>query len=261
MTTLAARLRHVPTWQVTLGGALLVLGFLIVAQLRAEPQRVRYTSQERPPLVETAQNLQKQQDQLKSQILDLRGQIEQVESSQAGNDALVATVNDALTQARLEAGLVGLEGPGMVIQLEDSTQPVPPDAAAGDYLVSSSDLRDVVNELWLDGAEAIAINGERVVATSGLTDVGSSILLNGAYLQPPYQVVAIGPSDLYQRLTTSASFRAFSQARIEGFGIRFGIGPLDKAVVPPYAGGINILYANPMPSPTPAPVATAVPPR
>ena len=53
--TVGARLRAIPSWQVTLGVALLGLGFLVAAQLAAEGPRVRYTTQERSPLVETAQ--------------------------------------------------------------------------------------------------------------------------------------------------------------------------------------------------------------
>lgn len=245
---LIARMRRIPSWQVTLGLALLVLGFLMVTQAQAEPTRVSYTSQERPPLVDTATQLQAQQNALQAQILDLRAQVEQAEASSAGNSALVGSLNDQLQQARLAAGLVDLQGPGIVVQLEDSTQPIPPGAAAGDYLVSASDLRAVIDELWLDGAEEMAVNGERITATTGLTDIGSSILLNGAYLQAPYQVVAIGPKDLYNRLTTSANFAQFLKTRVEGFGIRLGAGALDNAVVPAYAGTVNLTYARPAPS-------------
>jgi len=246
------RIRRMPTWQITLALALMVLGFLIVAQARAEPSRVRYTTQERPPLVETATQLQAQQQQLTARILDLRSRIEQVETAAAGNDSLVAGLNDRLQQVRLDAGLVALEGPGLVIQLEDSSQPIPPNGAAGDYMVGSSDLRDVINELWLDGAEAVAVNGERVTVTSALTDIGSSILLDGAYLQPPYQVVAIGPKDLYDRVTSSANFADFVRQRVQGFGIKLGAGALDSAVVPAYAGTVGLTYAGPAPSRSPA---------
>ena len=257
MRRVLRRLRAVPSWQLTLGAALLVLGFLMTAQAAAEPSRVRYTTQERPPLVETATELQREQDALKSQILQLRSQVEQLEAASAGNDALVTELNDELQRARLAAGLVDLEGPGVVVQLEDSTQPVPPDAAPADYLVSAADLRAVTDELWLDCAEAIAVNGERVTATSGVTDVGSSILLNGAYLQPPYQVVAIGPADLYGRLMGSASFAAFVRARVEAFGIRLGAGSIDKAVVPAYAGAFALGYARPLASAPPSPSSVA----
>ena len=47
MTSLLARIRAIPSWQLTLGVALLVLGFLIAAQLAAEGPRIRYTTLER----------------------------------------------------------------------------------------------------------------------------------------------------------------------------------------------------------------------
>ncbi len=256
MAALVARVRRVPSWQFTLAAAMLVLGFLMVAQAGAEPSVVQYTSQERPPLVETATELQSQQDGLKAQILQLRAQIEDLEASSEGNNALVTSLNQQLEQARLAAGLVDLQGPGVVVQLEDSTEAIPPGAAPGDYLVGSSDLLAVVNELWLDGAEAIAVNGERITATSGMTDIGSSILLNGTYLQPPYQIVAIGPNDLYARLTSSANFERFLKARVEGYGIGLGAGSLDKAVVPAYAGTVALAYARALPpGQTPAPTS------
>jgi uncharacterized protein YlxW (UPF0749 family) len=259
MSGFVARARSLPSWQVTLGVALLVLGFLVVAQVRAEKPRVRYTSQERPPLLQTALELQKRQETLKDRILELRTSIRDIEANAAGNDVLVAAVNADLEQARLAAGLVELVGPGIVLQLEDSNQPVPPDAAPGDYRVTASDLRDVTNEVWLAGAEAIGINGERVTATSALTDIGSSVLLNSAYLQPPYQITVIGPPDLYARLTTSVNFVAFVRDRVQGFGIRFGVAQLDQVVVPAYAGAVNLGYALPVPSATPRAPSSAGP--
>ena len=70
--TAFGRLRAIPSWQITLGVALLALGFLIAAQLATEGPRVRYTTQERTPLLQTADDLQAEQDGLKSRILDLR---------------------------------------------------------------------------------------------------------------------------------------------------------------------------------------------
>ncbi len=78
-----ARLRAIPSWQITLGVALLALGFLVAAQLASEGPRVRYTTQERTPLVETANELQTQQDGLKDRILELRAQIQGVEAQGA----------------------------------------------------------------------------------------------------------------------------------------------------------------------------------
>ena len=93
--TAVRRLRAIPSWQVTLGVALLALGFLIAAQLASEGPRVRYTTQERTPLVETANELQSQQDVLKQRILDLRAQIQVVEGPGRGlGRDLVRQLND-----------------------------------------------------------------------------------------------------------------------------------------------------------------------
>ncbi len=88
-----ARLRAIPSWQITLGVALLALGFLIAAQLASEGPRVRYTTQERTPLVETANELQSQQDGLKDRILQLRAQIQGVEGQGADSADLVRQLN------------------------------------------------------------------------------------------------------------------------------------------------------------------------
>ena len=185
MSALAGRIRAIPSWQLTLGVALLLLGFLIAAQLAAEGPRVRYTSQERTPLVETALALQDQQDQLKARIVALRGQIQAIEQDSAGSQAAVRTLNTQLEEARIAAGLIPLTGTGIVLKLEDSDQPVPPGGNEGDYLVGANDLRRVVDELWKAGAEAVAINDERITTSTAIIDIGGSVLVNAAYLAGP----------------------------------------------------------------------------
>ena len=94
-------IRRIPSWQVTLGVALLALGFLIAAQLASEGPRVQYTTQERTPLVETANGLQAQQDGLKAQILDLRTQIQTIETPGRGLGRAGQAAERELEQARI----------------------------------------------------------------------------------------------------------------------------------------------------------------
>lgn len=257
MTSLGQRLRTVPGWQVTLFGALAALGFLVAAQARGEAPRVRYTTQERAPLVETVGALQAQQDALKQQILDLRERVSAAEAAATGSDQLVRQLNDALMAARVAAGIVALEGPGLVLQLEDSQVPVAPDRSAADYRVSADDIRAVVEELWLAGAEAIAVNDERVVPATAFVDIGGSVLVNSAYLAPPYQVVAIGSADLYDQLVGAPGFVDLVRARADRFGIRISFAEPPSVTVPAYAGSVTLRYARPAPpSPAPRPAAT-----
>ena len=250
MTGLGARVRSIPTWEVTLFVALVALGFLIAAQLRSEAPRVEYTSQERAPLIETALGLQSQQKGLQAQILDLRSRIAAAEASNEGSDATVQQLNDGLFQARVSAGLTALEGAGLVVQLEDGQQPLQA-AGSADELVTGLDVRTVVEELWLAGAEAVAVNDERVVSTTAIIDIGGSLLVNSAYLAPPYQVKAVGPADMYAQLASSASWIEFVSARAGQGGIQLAIAQPSDLVLPAYGGTVTIRYAQPPASPAP----------
>jgi uncharacterized protein YlxW (UPF0749 family) len=254
--TALQRLRALPTWQVTLGVALLALGFLIAAQLASEVPRARYTTQERTPLLETADELQTEQDRLKARILELRTRIQTAEGQDEGDEDLVRQLNASLEKARIAAGLIALTGTGIVLQLEDSREPVPPDGSEADYLVGSRDIRRVVEELWGAGAEAIAVNGERITPTSAIIDIGSSLLVNSAYLAPPYQVSALGPSDLYDRLSASPGFVDFVRARGEGYGIRISLAEPESVDIPAFVGTVTLRYSRPIASPSAGPTVT-----
>src|SRR5256885_7998982 len=252
MTTISARIRAIPSWQVTLGFALLALGFLIAAQWAAEGPRIRYTTQERSTLAETATVLQSQQAGLKSRIVDLRKQIHDIEQQGAGSAAVIKDLNARLDEARIAAGLIPLTGTGIVLKLEDSSQPVPPDGNEADYLAGASDLRTVVELLLQSGAEAIAINGERIAASTAIIDIGGSVLVNAAYIAGPYQIAAIGPKDLFSRLSTAAGWEEFVRTRRGSFGIGISWAEPEAVDVPAFAGSVTLRESHSVPSPGPA---------
>jgi uncharacterized protein YlxW (UPF0749 family) len=253
VTAIAGRLRTIPSWQITLGLALLALGFLIAAQLASEGPRVRYTTQERSPLVETVTGLQSQQQSLKDRILALRADIQSAEERGQGSAALVKQLNAELQQARIAAGLIPLTGTGVVFQLDDSTKRASGDTNAADYLVTAQDVRTVAEELWLAGAEAVSVNGERLTTTSAIVDIGGSVLVNSAYIAAPYQISAIGPKDLYDRVSSSRGFIDFLHARAEAYGIGVGFFSPDHVDVPAFAGTVSLRFARVVASPSPAP--------
>lgn len=248
------RLRALPSWQVTLGLALLALGFLVAAQLSSQGPRSAYTSQERAPLVATVLDLQAQQDALKQQILTTREAIQDLESVGQGGQQIARELNDRIERARIAAALIPLTGPGIVFQLTDSTAPVPPGASERDYLVSGDDVLTVVQELWLAGAEAVSVNGERITAATAIVDIGGSILVNAAYVAAPYQVSAIGPAEMYERMTQSPGFVAFIRERADGYGIGVEWASPGAVDLPAYAGTVSLRHARvvgPVPDPSP----------
>lgn len=238
MNLILSKIRALPSVQVTLSVALLVLGFLIAAQIAVEGPRVRYSTEERTPLIETALSLQSQQEALKDEILALREQIGTLEAQGSGDADELRRLYSQLEEARISAGLIAVRGPGVAFRFEDGT-------AGVDGLVTARDVRVLVQELWHAGAEGIAVNGERIVGTSAVLDIGGSILVNSAYLAPPYTITAIGTPDLYERMLDSASFVQFVQGRIEPSGIRLAVAQPPTVDLPPFAGTVNLRYAAP----------------
>lgn len=252
MSALGGRVPAVQTWQVTLGLALLVLGFLIAAQLASERPRVRYTTQERSPLIETVRELQQQQEDLKSSILALRQQIQDLEGQGEGSALLVRQLNEDLQEARIAAGMVAISGPGVVFRAEDGSSSGA--AGRGEQLVTAKDLRTLVEELWLAGAEAVAVNNERVLAGSAFIDIGGTVLVNSAYLAPPYTVTAIGPANLYARVSASRGFVELVRVRAGQGGIRLSVAESSTLRVPAFAGSVTLSAGAPA---TTAPASAA----
>jgi uncharacterized protein YlxW (UPF0749 family) len=243
VSALVTRVRALPSVQVTFAVALLVLGFLIAAQIAAEGPRVRYSTEERSPLIETALGLQSQQEALKAEILSIRQRIGALEAQGPEAAESLRRLYASLEEARIAAGLIALTGPGLAFKLEDGGG-----GAAVDGLVTARDVRVLVQELWLAGAEGIAVNGERLVGTSAVIDIGGSILINSAYLAPPYTIRVIGPSDLYDRLLGSVAFGEFVQGRLEPSGIDLTVAELDTVDLPAFAGTVGLRFAQPVPS-------------
>jgi uncharacterized protein YlxW (UPF0749 family) len=238
------RLRSLPSVQVTFAIALLVLGFLVAAQIATEGPRIRYSTEERAPLIETSLSLQAQQETLKATILELRRRIGELEAQGPGAADSLRRLYADLEEARLAAGLIRLAGPGLAFRLEDGTV----GGSGLDALVTAHDVRVLVQELWLAGAEAVEVNGERIVGSTAVIDIGGSILVNSAYLAPPYTIRAIGPEDLYDRLQASVSFGEFVHGRIERSGIRLSVAEQETIDIQAFRGTVTLRYAQPVPS-------------
>ena len=108
------------------------------------------------------------------------------------------------------------------------------------------DLHDIVTALWASGAEAITINGERLVSTSSIYGVGSSILVNTAFLSPTFRIEAIGPQDLLDRFLANPAYLSARVAhRIDAFGLEFATQQSGSLTLPAFVGNTRFRWAVP----------------
>lgn len=102
--------------------------------------------------------------------------------------ARAAQVQAAADALAADAGAVELRGPGVTVTIDDA-----PDAEAGSLnRVLDRDLQDIVNALWQMGASGVAVNDQRLTATSAIRGAGEAILVNYQPLTRPYVVSAVG---------------------------------------------------------------------
>lgn len=220
-----------------------IVGFLLAAQLRTV-QLTGAADAASAARLETLQDLYNEltaeRDGLAEQVSQLQGELalyrDEAASGQAGSEALRAE----LDQLEITAGLTDVEGPGVTVILEDSSSAnLTGDEA--DYLIHDSDLLSVINELRSARAEAISLNGERILATSEVRCTGAVVTVNGRRYAAPYIIFAIGDKDtLYSALTMrSGVVDVLSQ-----WGISVKVTASDLLLIPKYNGSIDYQYAH-----------------
>jgi uncharacterized protein YlxW (UPF0749 family) len=117
-------------------------------------------------------------------------------------------------------------------------------------LVKDSDLQLACNALWSGGAEAIAVNGQRLTATSTIRQAGEAILVDFRPVTTPYEVVAIGPDSLADNFRDGYAGRFFKELASR-YGMSFDAAPV-RDVTLDAASDLTLRAARPS-TPAPAP--------
>ena len=224
-------------WALSIGLALAVIGFAAAAQWKGSEARQDYTSSAQQVLAAQVVGLEGEQKTLRDQLAAAERQVQSFQSASAGSQSAQAQLNQQLASARLAAGLTKVSGPGVIIEISDSSRPVPAGENPANYIVLVDDLHDIVTALWASGAEAITINGERLVSTSSIYGVGSSILVNTAFLSPTFRLEAIGPNGLLDRFLANPAWLSSRVAhRIDAFGLEFATQQAGSLTLPAFSG-------------------------
>jgi uncharacterized protein YlxW (UPF0749 family) len=183
----------------------------------------------------TTRDLQAEVDRLHHQVNDL---------VRAGTNQAQGASDRAqgLSAAEQAAGLVAMRGPGLRVSLDDSLLSSAPSGNVNDLVIHSQDVQAVVNALWRAGAEAIAINNERLISTSAVLCVGNTLLLNGTVHSPPYVVTAVGAArDRFEADPLVRRLRSDAQS----FGLRISVEREDALLLPAFTGATTLRFARP----------------
>ncbi len=182
-------------WRLGTGTALLLCGgLLVVSFVNSEGTDLRpgrYTD-----LATLVSTDAERYERLQDRAGDLQTEVERL--SRDVDDRTAQRIRRRADAMRDPAGLEPVNGSGVTIVLSDAPREVfedalnDPDADLRPFVVHQQDIQAVVNALWVGGAQAMTIQGQRVVTTTGIKCESSAVQLQGVPYPQPYTIQAVG---------------------------------------------------------------------
>ena len=193
-------------------------------------------------------------DELRDEVLKWNEKYERISNQLNEAEKRLAKIREESTkddsnstskeeQIRLNNNLLGmtnLERPGIEMVVEDDPNEIGPLDDIYYHIVHDADLRVLVNELKNAGAEAISINGQRIVNTTAITCIGNVIKVNNERITSPFTIRAIGFQESLMGIDWSAGYTK----QLRQYGIIVNIKKLNKVEIPKYTGVISAQYMN-----------------
>jgi uncharacterized protein YlxW (UPF0749 family) len=232
-----------PTWkakQIAMVLAALVLGMLVSLQWTAGAARSPAASDQ---VIRTIRQLELEQGELKRQVGRLREELDAIQRDAVADTEMLEELRAELALQKAHAGLLAVQGPGIRVILDDSKLVL--GGNASESLIHDFDLRDVINVLWLAGAEAVAVNDERVVNSTSVYCVGTTVMVNDTRLSPPYEISAIGDPVRLQDYLRNTGYLSELKARSKRIGLRMEFIRADTMTLSAYRGSLPQRFVQP----------------
>lgn len=225
----------------------LVLAAIVVTLGAAEAQiSAPVLAKEREELIDRVEAQTGTADKLEREVEALRSDVEEQQRK-----ALRTQGGDQGELVSLLAGATEVQGPGVKLVVDDAKDtdqggdgPRESSGFSDTGRVRDRDLQRVVNGLWESGADAIAINGQRLTALSAIRAAGDAILVDNRPLVPPYTVQAVGDGNKLRTAFQDSADGQYLQILKEDFGIRSSISD-EETVRLPAAPSLIVRTAEP----------------
>ena len=206
-----------PRSQIAIAVIALLLGFLIVTQIRSQASGTGLEDLSAQDLTLLVANLNTRNDQLRAEVADLGNQLSSIAAAQARGDTSAGQLRADLVRVRIWSGVDATQGQGVRVVLRGP--------------VTAVVLDDLLNELRNAGAEAIAVGGVRVVPATIAAGAAGSLGIENTLLTDPVEVTAIGnAATITGSLTRAGGLVAQELATNPGLGIE--VTPQDRILIP-----------------------------
>ncbi len=184
---------------------------------------------------------QEKNEALYNQILEYKDDLQAYADQAETSGGYTKVLAQQLEQSMLLSGQSAVEGPGVTVVLQDSQLPNTIGIDENNYVIHDEDLLKVVNELRDAGAEALSLNGERLLATSEIRCAGSIVSVNNNRYAAPFTICAIGNAD---DLASALTMRQGVVDSLAIWGIECVVTKSQHLSIAGYNGGLNFKYAK-----------------
>lgn len=230
-------------WQWTLAVFAVAVGFLLITQFRAGRAIRQETTLPTVRVRDLAVLVQQQGEALaalQNEVTQLRATLSEYQTAAAQGRSAAETLTREVEVYRLVLGLVPVQGPGVIVRLREPSGPVGIVATG----VQAQDLSGLINELWSGGAEAIALNGTRIVATTGFGQDDRGVYAGSRRFRAPYEISAVGDA---RAMAATLSLRGGFVEGLRSVGLTVEITRGSRLTVPAAPPPGRFRYAVPVP--------------
>ena len=227
---------------ILLGAVCMILTFATCIQLKtiAEANKTASGSFSENRLRDEVLRWKEKYDIVYAKVQEEEKKLEKIRKKVTENDESATTTREELKTANRLLGFTDLTGKGIEITLEDNKLQSVDGLTTGnimDYVVHDDDLIQLINDIKNAGVDAIAINNQRIVSTTGIVCDGNVVRINGEKVSQPFVIKAIGsPEGIMGALTTLGA----SLDTLQRLGIVKEVKKSNSVNIPKYEGVIVI---------------------
>lgn len=226
---------------ITIGVVCFLLVMIIFMQFKVvqKSQETNIDSMQEADLRQELANWKTKYEEAKAKYEETSNTLDSYREESSSDEKTKETLENELASLNMQLGKTDVEGEGVIITLSKKSEN---ELGEDEILkeIEAMDLVYIINYLKDAGAEAISINGERIVNTTDIADVGSSIKINSRYLRTDvYEIKAIGNSSY---LESSLFGKGGYVEQLNTSGIKAEIERSKKVTISKYTGDFETKY-------------------
>ncbi len=197
-------------------------------------------SQKESELRDQVLKMKERYEEVYGKLQETQKEIEKARTEVSNNNQELKELDERIKKVNILLGLTDVQGAGVSITVTDAPSNIITNLSDDELITHNTDLLAIVNELKNAGAEAIDINGQRIIATTAITCEGNVIAINGERVTSTFTINAIGLPELMATLNRPGGYLQY----LERDNIKTTLKKMENIQISKYNGIINFKYAS-----------------